>query len=440
MENYKIEDRLFCKGPWDYRCSVCWNTRLKKSKESSPIPLQEILDNRTGDFKWLSDADRFSLLFKGQPLESKSYDFDVMYLFGIFFRYLWAWFHKSKNILKSIYFYDLHWNVNNLLDIKKAMFIGIDGSGIGRNCGFLDELRNHFILSKGDKAEVMVYLFVTEISFAVYYTKQMLELSMDYDLRYKRYIFYDAEGQEFSEPNIPFIYGFLIGLESTYGWDYSCVWSLKTIKSLKDSDLNNYKYWEKNPKVEKIENLNFWQTNLFPTVILDKYITNLAEAEVFLFFLRTLACMIGGSFKDLLFSQGKKWYENFVYKDGFYFIRYITRMTPGQRKGCFDFCVEMYKKVLEESLKFTGNEKKDEGIGIWWKISMTLKVVGCLFYVRVYHSECSWDPYVSKIDPVSGELKPIYERIWIWIFEKIADFLYYNVLPLEWRRKAVRPM
>lgn len=102
--------------------------------------------------------------------------------------------------------------------------MGIDGGGIGVSCGFLENLRKRYDLSVGDICEVLVYLFVVEISYAVYYTKKIYcargrsEESGEYlgeycELNAKHYNFREVEMDEKSEKgpglNIPFGYGFV---------------------------------------------------------------------------------------------------------------------------------------------------------------------------------------------------------------------------------------
>ena len=68
--------------------------------------------------------------------------------------------------------------------------MGIDGSGVGRDCGILEELRRNKRLTRTEKCELMVFLFVSEISFAVYYNKEFFAFAGCGDtLDHKSYLF-----------------------------------------------------------------------------------------------------------------------------------------------------------------------------------------------------------------------------------------------------------
>lgn len=128
-----------------------------------------------------------------------------------------------------------------MVDRDTGRFLGIDGGGIGRDCGFLKRFRERQDLSVADKSEVLVYLFVAEISFAVYYCKAIAYRTSDFeeDFSMKKYHFGDIE----SYLNIPFVYGFLprAALE-----------------------LDNF-------------DRALWENNLFPQIMIEKYVTTKPE-------------------------------------------------------------------------------------------------------------------------------------------------------------------
>jgi len=47
----------------------------------------------------------------------------------------------------------------------------VSGSGIGKDTGYLDQVRNYPGLTRGERSELLVYVFVSEVVFAVDYIK-----------------------------------------------------------------------------------------------------------------------------------------------------------------------------------------------------------------------------------------------------------------------------
>jgi hypothetical protein len=330
-----------------------WNYRIRESVPNKffyPLGVKCSLIDRKQRMAWELWDENSLLFFRGKALFNRktSYDFEIMYLFGFYFQYLWGWYYKSRKDLAGTEFSHLIWNINNLFDLETGLFIGIDAYTTGRTCGYLDLIRKHPVLTQGEKAELLVYVFVAEISFAVYFKKCGLYILEDISIYDKHYIFLEMEEY------LPYIYSFVSRGDQ-----------IPDPINLKSQDI-----------------LQKWNP---PRVCLDNYIRNIAEAEVFLFFFRSLACVIGGSWSHLLFSKGEKWYETCFKLKGFNFVNeYVLKsgVEIVTRKACFDLCVVVYKAILDK-LAYLKTDVSVTSVGFWWKISMKLKLIFWLLFLQL---------------------------------------------------------